>query len=179
MLKTIINTDIKQKIIASLGKDRNLFSLPRLTQVVLNYRVTDGRESQEALKAAETELMDIAGQKPKLTRAKKSIAAFKVRENDPMAYKVTLRGERMYDFIEKLFNLVLPRLPDFKGMPLSAFDNVGNYNLTIMDQTYFPEIDLDKVTRIRPLQITLGVSASSKDEAKMLLSALGFPFEKA
>ncbi len=178
MLRTIAKTDINQKVTQLIGQGRNPLSMPKLTKVVLNYRVTESRDSQESLKAAEEEIMAISGQKPKLTRSKKSIAAFKLRQNEPMAYKVTLRGDRMYDFIEKLFNLVLPRLRDFRGMPLSAFDNAGNYNLTIMDQTYFPEIDLDKVTKIRPLQITLGVSASSKDEAKMLLSALGFPFEK-
>ena len=95
-----------------------------------------------------------------------------------MAYKVTLRGQRMYDFIQKLFHLVLPRLRDFKGMPLTAFDQAGNYNLTIHDQTYFSEVDLNVVNKIRPVQITLGISASSIDDAKMLLSTLGFPFEK-
>ena len=124
------------------------------------------------------ELVAIVGQKPKLCKAKKAVSSFKIRENDPLALKVTLRGARMYDFIEKLFNLVLPRLRDFKGLPDTAFDSEGNYNLTIKDQTFFPEINLDKIKQIRSVQITLNINASSKGEAKMLLSALGFPFEK-
>jgi large subunit ribosomal protein L5 len=178
MLKKIIETTIKDKLIESTSKGRNVFSLPRLKKVVLNYRVPDARESQESLAAATEELIAIAGQKPKLCKAKKAVSSFKVRENDPLALKVTLRGARMYDFIEKLFNLVLPRLRDFKGLPNTAFDSEGNYNLTIKDQTFFPEINLDKINKIRPLQVTLNINASSKEEAKMLLSALGFPFEK-
>ena len=178
MLKTIIDTNIKDSLIKATSKDRNVFSLPRVTKVVLNYRVSDARESQESLTAATEELVAISGQKPRLCKAKKAVSSFKLRQNDPLALKVTLRGARMYDFIEKLFNLVLPRLRDFKGLPDTAFDSEGNYNLTIKDQTFFPEINLDKVNKIRPLQITININTSSKDEAKMLLSALGFPFEK-
>ena len=157
---------------------RNKHSFPVLKKVVLNYRVTEGRDSQETLAAAEQELIAIAGQKPKLCRSKKSISTFKLREGEPLAYKVTLRGLRMHQFVEKLFNIVLPRLRDFKGLPLSAFDESGNYNLTIKDQTYFPEINLDKINKIRPIQVTLCISSSSKEDSKMLLSALGFPFQK-
>jgi large subunit ribosomal protein L5 len=174
-------TDFELKIIESLKKllpKRNVFSLPRLNKVVINYRVAESRESAEALVSAENEIIAITGQKPKLCKSKKSIAAFKLRQGEPLAYKVTLRGLRMYHFTEKLFNLVLPRLRDFKGMPNTAFDQDGNYNLTLKDQTYFPEIDLDKISKIRSVQVTLNITASSKDEAKMLLSALGFPFEK-
>ena len=178
MLKTIIDTNIKESLIKATSKDRNVFSLPRVTKVVLNYRVSDARESQESLNAATEELVAISGQKPRLCKAKKAVSSFKLRQNDPLALKVTLRGARMYSFIEKLFNLVLPRLRDFKGLPDTAFDSEGNYNLTIKDQTFFPEINLDKVNKIRPLQITININTSSKDEAKMLLSALGFPFEK-
>jgi len=178
MLKTIIDTTIKENLIKATSKDRNIFSLPRLKKVVINYRVNDARESQEALTAATEELVAIVGQKPKLCKAKKAVSAFKLRQNDPLALKVTLRGARMYDFVEKLFNLVLPRLRDFKGLPDTAFDSEGNYNLTLKDQTFFPEINLDKVKQIRSVQVTLNINASSKEEAKMLLSALGFPFEK-
>ncbi len=159
-------------------KNRNIFSLPRLSKVVINYRVSDGRESQESLNQAQEEIMAITGQKPRLCRAKKAVSSFKIRANDPLAFKVTLRGKRMYDFVTKLFNIVLPRLRDFKGMPESSFDQIGNYNLVIKDQTYFPEINLDRITKIRPLQITLVTSAASKSESKMLLSALGFAFQK-
>ena len=178
MLKTIIETTIKENLIKATSKDRNIFSLPKLKKVVINYRVAEARESQEALTAATEELVAIVGQKPKLCKAKKAVSSFKLRQNDPLALKVTLRGTRMYDFVEKLFNLVLPRLRDFKGLPDTAFDSEGNYNLTLKDQTFFPEINLDKITKIRSVQVTLNINASSKEEAKMLLSALGFPFEK-
>lgn len=178
MLKNNIQTTIKKDLISKLGKNRNVFSLPRLEKVVVNYRVAEARESQESLAQANEELISITGQKPQLCRAKKAVSSFKIRQNDPLALKVTLRGSRMYDFVEKLFNIILPRLRDFKGMSLEAFDSAGNYNLTIKDQTLFPEINLDKVTKIRSVQITLNINASSKDEAKMLLSTLGFPFEK-
>lgn len=168
-----------QTALRELLPRQNANSLPRLTKVVLNYRLRDSRDSQEQITAAEAELTAIAGQKPMLARSKKAISSFKLRQNEPLAFKVTLRGRRMYQFVEKLFNLVLPQLRDFKGMPDSAFDQVGNYNLTIRDQTYFPEIDLDKVTRIRSVQVTLCISSTSKADSKMLLSALGFPFQKA
>jgi len=177
MAKNVFETNLTKALKELLPKS-NVFALPKLNKVVINYRVPEGRESQEALAAAEVEIIAITGQKPKLCRSKKSIATFKLREGEPLAYKVTLRGLRMYHFIEKLFNIVLPRLRDFKGMPLDAFDQDGNYSLTIKDQTYFPEIDLDKINKIRSVQVTMNISASSKDEAKMLLSALGFAFEK-
>ena len=179
MLKKDIETKLRQDLINSLGKKRNVFSLPRLSAVVVNYRVGEARESQESLTSATEEISAITGQKPKLCKAKKAVAAFKIRQNDPLALKVTLRGQRMYDFVEKLFNVILPRLRDFKGMPLNAFDDAGNYNLTIKDQTLFPEINLDKANKIRSVQITIKINTSSKEDSKMLLSALGFPFEKA
>jgi large subunit ribosomal protein L5 len=168
---------LKEKINLNIP-GRNVFSLPRLKKVVINYRVDDARESAESLAAAEKELVAISGQKPRLCRAKKSVASFKLRQGDPLALKVTLRGSRMDDFLLKFINIVLPRLRDFKGMPLNAFDEAGNYNLTIKDQTYFPEIDLNKVNKIRSVQITISIAAKSVDEARMLLSAHGFPFEK-
>ena len=177
MAKNIFETNLIQAL-KELFPKRNVNSLPKLNKVVINYRVPEGRESQEALASAEVEIIAITGQKPKLCRSKKSISTFKLREGEPLAYKVTLRGLRMYHFIEKLFDLVLPRLRDFKGMPLDAFDQDGNYSLTIKDQTYFPEINLDKINKIRSVQVTMNISASSKDEAKMLLSALGFAFQK-
>lgn len=166
------------KTLQSLTGIKNPTALPKMVKVVVNYRVAEARESQEALAAAKEEIMAITGQKPSVTKAKKAISNFKTRIGDPLALKVTLRGQRMYDFIEKLFNLVLPRLRDFKGMPVSQFDSAGNYNLTIKDQTYFPETNLDKVNKVRPIQITLVTTASSHEQGKMLLSALGFPFEK-
>lgn len=172
-----MNTSIQDQLKKLLPK-HNLHSLPLMKKVVLNYRVSDSRDSQEALNTAEAELTAIAGQKPRLCRAKKSVATFKLRQNEPLAYKVTLRGARMEHFIEKLFNIVLPRLRDFKGLPVTNFDASGNYNLTLKDQTFFPEIDLDKVNKIRSLQVTINIAASSVSDSKMLLSALGFPFQK-
>ncbi len=174
---TPFETDIILRLKALLPKS-NLNALPRLTKIVINYRISDIRDSQESLSTAESEIIAITGQKPSLCRSKKSISTFKLRQGEPLAYKVTLRGPRMYHFANKLFNIVLPRLRDFKGLPQSSFDQNGNYNLTLKDQTYFPEINLDKINKIRSVQVTLNISASSKDEAKMLLSALGFPFEK-
>lgn len=171
-------TELRKQLVEILGKKRNVFSLPTLNKIVINYRVPEARESAESLTAATEEIMEITGQKPKLCKSKKAVAAFKLRENEPLALKVTLRGKRMYAFAEKLFDIVLPRLRDFKGMSTKSFDDKGNYNMTIKDQTYFPEINLDKSNKIRPLQITFSISASSKDEAKMLLSALGCAFEK-
>ena len=171
----------KQAIIEikkQLGEKRNVFSYPHLTKVVVNYRCSDVRDNQQLLDVAHDEIMTITGQKPSLCRSKKSVANFKLRAGEPLAYKVTLRGQRMYDFIEKLFTLTLPRLRDFQGMPTKSFDDQGNYNLVIHDQTYFSEINLDKATKIRSVQISLAITASSKKEAKMLLSALGFPFQK-
>ena len=170
--------EVQQTLLEQLGKKRNIFSLPKLSKIVINYRVKEARESKEVLDTATEEMLVITGQKPKLCKSKKAVAAFKLREGEPLALKVTLRGTRMYDFAEKLFNLVLPRLRDFKGMPVTSFDQSGSYNMTIQDQSYFSEINLDKINKIRPIQITFNIAASSKDEAKMLLSALGFPFEK-
>lgn len=178
MLKKDIESQLKEKLIKLIGKDRNVLSLPKLNKVSINYRVSDARDSQESLNSAIEEITAITGQKPSLCKAKKAVSTFKLRQNDPLALKVTLRGQRMYDFVDKLFNIILARFRDFKGMPLTAFDNAGNYNFTIKDQTLFPEINLDKVNKIRPIQITLNINSSSKEDSKMLLSALGFSFEK-
>lgn len=169
---------INQQLQKDLDQKTNPMALPRLEKVVVNYRVPEARESQEALVKAEQELSVITGQKAQLCRAKKAVSTFKIRAGDPLALKVTLRGKRMYHFIERLFNLVLPRLRDFRGLPVEAFDAQGNYNLVIDDQTYFAEVDLDKANKIRPIQITIRTISSSKKEAKMLLSTLGFPFSK-
>jgi large subunit ribosomal protein L5 len=168
----------QKQLLKDLGSSRNPMSLPRLKKVVINYRCAQSRDNQAQMDLAQKEITEITGQKPRLCRAKKSVASFKLRAGEPLAYKVTLRGRRMYDFVEKLFNIVLPRLRDFQGLSADAFDTQGNYNFVIKDQTYFPEVDLDSVNQIRSVQITLNLSSSSKAESKMLLSALGFPFTK-
>ncbi|RLC33306.1 50S ribosomal protein L5 [Candidatus Shapirobacteria bacterium] len=177
MLQQQFKQKIKKELWQKLSKN-NINTVPVLKKVVINYRLPSAKESKELLINAETELMAISGQKARLCRAKKSEANFKLRQGDPLALKVTLRGRRMFDFVEKLFNLVLPRLRDFRGLSSNSFDDGANYNLVIKDQTYFPEINLDKVKKIRSVQISLVTSTSSKSDAKMLLSALGLPFKK-
>ncbi len=177
MLQDKYQQEIIPAMLKSTGR-KNPLSLPQVKKVVLNYRIPEARENKEALVQAEQELTAIAGQKPRLCQARLSIASFKVRQGDPLALKVTLRGRRMYHFLERFFNLVLPRVRDFRGLPDTSFDEGGNYNTTISDQTVFPEIDLDRIKKIRGLQVTIATSATSKEEAKMLLSALGLPFQK-
>ncbi len=174
--------DFQEKISAKLQKDlglKNRLAVPRLLKVVINQRIPEARESKEFLNEAVVELASITGQRPVICFAKKSEAGFKIRKGDPLALKTTLRRQKMYDFVEKLFTLVLPTLRDFKGLPLGSFDSDANYNFTLEEQTVFSEIDLDKVKKVRSLQITLVTSTSVKKEAKMLLSALGLPFSKA
>lgn len=177
MLQDQFNKTIKKQLIKDLGI-KNINAVPVLEKIVINCRIPEASTNKESIEIATKEITDIVGQKPNVTFAKKSEANFKIRKGDPLALKVTLRSKKMYDFAEKLFNIVLPRLRDFKGLKTSSFDGSGNYNLTIKDQTYFPEIDLNKVNKIRSIQITLVTSTSSQDKAKMLLSALGLPFEK-
>jgi len=176
-LYTKFKDEIKQKQ-KDLHPERNSMEMPVLKKVVINCRIPDAGTNKDSLEVATKEISVITGQTPTVTSAKKSEANFKIRKGDPLALKVTLRGTNMYDFIEKLFNIVLPRLRDFKGLKTSSFVGSGNYNMTIRDQTYFPEIDLNKISQIRTIQITLVTSTSSQDRAKMLLSALGLPFEK-
>jgi len=173
-LKNIAQTNLAKL----LGQKRNTFSFPHLDKIVINYRCSASKDDSGELDNAKEEIMAITGQKPLLAKAKKSVASFKLKMGEPLAYKVTLRGQRMYDFAEKLFNIILPRLRDFQGLSDQAFDGQGNYNMVVKDQTYFPEINQDKVNKIRSVQATFVTSASSKKEAKMLLSALGFPFAK-
>ena len=143
----------------------NLMRVPRLEKVVLNIGVGEAIANAKALEAAENDLTAISGQHPVTTRAKRSIAAFKLRTGMPVGLKVTLRGQRMYNFMEKLMNIVLPRIREFQGVPATSFDGYGNYTLGFKDQTAFPEIDYDKIT-----------TARSDEEGKHLLEMLGMPF---
>jgi len=161
-----------------LGK-KNIFEVPRLEKVVINIGVGDTAQTSKLLDVAVQELTAIAGQKPSITRVKKSIAGFKIREGMPIGLKVTLRGDRMYDFLEKLTGIVLPRIRDFRGINPKAFDGAGNYNLGLTDQLVFPEIDYDKVQRVRGMNITIVTTAQNDMDARALLEALGFPFKNA
>ncbi|MGQ9779016.1 MAG: 50S ribosomal protein L5 [Bacillota bacterium] len=155
---------------------KNVMEVPRLVKVVINMGVGEATSNPKAIDAAVNDLMAISGQKPIVTRAKKSIAAFKVRTGMPIGVKVTLRGERMYEFLDKLFNLALPRIRDFKGVSPKSFDGRGNYTLGLREQLIFPEIDYDKVDKIRGMDITIVSSAKTDEQAYELLRLLGMPF---
>ena len=155
---------------------KNVMETPRLVKVVINMGVGEATGDPKAIDAAVNDLTAISGQKPIVTRAKKSIAAFKVRAGMPIGVKVTLRGERMYDFLDKLFNLALPRIRDFKGVSPKSFDGRGNYTLGLREQLIFPEIDYDKVDKIRGMDVVIVSSARTDEEAYELLRLLGMPF---
>ena len=157
----------------------NPFQVPRLEKVVINMGVGEGKENAKVLDFATADLQAIAGQKPVITRAKKSIANFKLRENVPIGCKVTLRGPRMYEFLDRLVNVALPRVRDFKGVPPKGFDGRGNYNMGLKEQIIFPEIVYDKVDKVRGMDITMVTTARTDEEAKALLTHLGVPFREA
>jgi large subunit ribosomal protein L5 len=156
----------------------NVMQTPRLEKIVLNIGLGEAIQNAKALESGEADMMAISGQHPVITRAKKSIAAFKLREGMPIGLMVTLRGERMYDFFEKLVNAVLPRVQEFQGMPTDAFDGRGNYTLGFKEQIYFPEIDYDKIDKARGLEISIVTTAKNDEEGKHLLELLGMPFAK-
>lgn len=169
------------KIIQELGDRLNIknrYGIPRLLKVVLNMGVAEGIKDFALLESHVNELGLIAGQKPVITRAKKSIAGFNLRAGVPIGCKVTLRGKRMYEFVDRFVSAVLPRIRDFKGLSPKSFDGRGNYNLGLQEQVVFPEIDLDKIKQIQGMDVVFVTSAKSNDEARELLSALGMPFRQ-
>ena len=171
----------KDTVKPSLMKEFNYSSVmecPKLEKVVINLGVGDAIENPKALEEAVNELTAIAGQKPVITNAKKSIANFKLREGMSIGCKVTLRGERMYEFLDKLMNVSLPRVRDFHGVSATAFDGRGNYTLGIKEQLIFPEINFDKVNKVRGMDIVIVTSAKTNKEAYALLEQLGMPFVK-
>jgi large subunit ribosomal protein L5 len=149
-----------------------------LGKVVLNIGLGEAIQNAKALESAEADLAAISGQHPVTTRAKRSISAFRLREGMPIGLKVTLRGERMYHFLDKLINAVLPRVREFQGVPANSFDGRGNYTLGLKEQIAFPEVEYDKVDKIRGLEITITTSAKTDEESKHLLELLGMPFTK-
>lgn len=157
---------------------KNPMEIPRLEKVVVNMSVTDAIQNAKALDAAVADLQTITGQKPIQTTAKKSISAFKLREGMKIGAKVTLRGDRMYVFLDKLFNIVLPRIRDFRGLPRKSFDGRGNYNLGLREQLVFPEINFDKVDKTRGMDIVIVTSARTDEEAAEFLTAMGLPLQK-
>ena len=158
---------------------KNVMMIPRLEKIVINMGLGDCKDNAKALETAVAELTEIAGQKPQVTQAKKSIANFKVREGMNVGAKVTLRGARMEEFMDKLVNIALPRVRDFRGVSAKAFDGRGNYSLGVREQLIFPEIEYDKVEKIRGLEMIFVTTAKTDEEAKELLRLLGMPFEQA
>jgi large subunit ribosomal protein L5 len=157
---------------------KNVMQIPKVTKVVINMAVGEAVTNSKALDAAASDMTIISGQKPIITKAKKSIAAFKIREGMPLGCKVTLRGVRMYEFLDKLMNLSLPRVRDFHGVSSTGFDGRGNYTLGLKEQLIFPEIEYDKVDKARGMDITIVTTAETDEEGRYLLTLMGMPFEK-
>jgi large subunit ribosomal protein L5 len=157
---------------------KSVMEVPRLEKIVVNMGVGDAVANAKSLDNAVEELATITGQKPLVTRAKKSIAGFRLREGMPIGAKVTLRGERMYEFLDKLISVSLPRVRDFRGVSKKAFDGRGNYTLGIKEQLIFPEIDYDKVTKVRGMDIVIVTTANTDEESRELLTQFGMPFQK-
>jgi large subunit ribosomal protein L5 len=157
---------------------KNVMQVPRIEKVVINIGLGEAMDDPKALEAAVSDLTQIAGQKPVMTKSRKSIAAFKLREGRVIGTKVTLRGERMWAFLDRLVNIALPRVRDFRGVSADAFDGRGNYTLGLRDQLIFPEIDYDKIDKLRGMEVTIVTSAKTDDQARALLQLLGMPFKK-
>jgi large subunit ribosomal protein L5 len=170
-----------KEIVPRLMKERsypNVMAVPRLRKVVVNMGVGEATQNIKVLDAAMDELGRITGQRPAMRRSRKSIAAFRLRQGMPIAATVTLRGDRMYEFVDRLFNIALPRVRDFRGVPTSSFDGRGNYTLGLKDQLIFPEVDYAKVDKMRGMNVTFVTSARTDEESKLLLQYLGMPFRQ-
>jgi large subunit ribosomal protein L5 len=176
-LKQRYESDVRPQLQRELGL-RNVMEVPRLEKIVLNCGVGLATEQKSLLDGAVTDLTVITGQKPLVTRAKKSIAGFKLRAGNPIGAKVTLRGARMWEFYDRLVSLAIPRIRDFRGMEPKSFDGRGNYTFGVTEQLIFPEIDYDSIDTVRGMDITIVTTANSDDEGRALLTALGFPFRR-
>lgn len=170
--------EVVPKLMKELGY-RNPLAAPRLSKVVLNIGLKEAVSDKHVLESVSGQLAAIAGQKPKVTRAKRAIAGFKIRAGDTVGLAVTLRKARMYDFLEKLVKIILPRLRDFRGLSRKSFSGQGNYTLGLTEQIVFPEIDFSKIDKIRGLEVTIVTSAKTDQEGEKLLEYLGMPFEKS
>jgi large subunit ribosomal protein L5 len=157
---------------------KNIMQVPRIEKIVVNIGMGEAMAEPKALEAAISDLTQIVGQKPVMTKSRKSIANFKLREGVVIGTKVTLRGERMWAFLDRLLNVALPRVRDFRGVSANAFDGRGNYTLGLRDQLIFPEIDYDKIDKLRGMEVTIVTSAKTDDQARALLDLLGMPFKK-
>lgn len=169
----------QKKILPELMKARgypNVFQVPRLEKIVINLGLGEAIQNPKILESAQAELAAITGQKPVITKARKAIANFKLRKGLPIGCMVTLRGQRMYEFLDRLVNVALPRVRDFKGLPDKAFDGRGNYSLGLREQIIFPEVDIDKVDKVKGMTISICTTAETDDEGRELLRAFGMPF---
>jgi len=176
-LQDTFNNEIAPKLMNDLGI-KNIMAVPRLKKVVINMGVGEAINDKKHLTSAVSDLEAISGQKPIITNARKSVASFKIREGWPLGCKVTLRGNRMYEFVDRLINIAIPRERDFRGLNPKSFDNQGNYSFGIREQIIFPEINYDNIDQIRGMDICINISAKTKDEAKVLLEELKFPFKQ-
>jgi large subunit ribosomal protein L5 len=176
-LKEKYTKEVAPKLMATRGY-QNIMEVPHVEKVVVNIGLGEAISNAKALEGAEKDLPLITGQKPIITRSKKSIANFRLREGMPIGMKVTLRRQRMYDFLERLIGIVLPRQREFRGVPRNSFDGHGNYTLGFKEQTMFPEIEYDKIDKVRGLEITIVTTAATDEDGRLLLELLGMPFSK-
>lgn len=176
-MKVRYQEEVVPALMKALNMD-NVMELPRITKVVVNIGLGEAMDNPKALEAAVGDLMLITGQKPVITKARKSISNFKLREGRAIGAKVTLRGEKMWSFLDRLMNIVLPRVRDFRGVSDEAFDGHGNYTLGLREQLIFPEIEYDKIDKVRGMEITIVTTARTDDQASQLLALLGMPFRK-
>lgn len=181
MSNSSLKEKYQQKIVPGLAKELgldNVLAVPKMEKIIVNIGLKEALDDKKIIDTVSQELMVITGQKPKITRARQSIAGFKLRAGQPIGLAVTLRDQRMYAFFEKLVKIVLPRLRDFQGLSLKSFDGRGNYSLGLPEQIVFPEIDYAKVDKIRGLEVTIATNAKTDEKARRLLTLLGMPFEK-
>src|SRR6476660_9668696 len=176
-LRTVFKTELKAQLQSELGLT-NVMQVPRFAKIVINMGVGKATQQRSLLDGAITDLMTITGQKPLVTKAKKSIANFKLREGNEIGAKVTLRGDRMWEFYDRLVSLAIPRIRDFRGMPPKQFDGHGNYTFGLTEQLVFPEIDYDRIETVRGMNITIVTTAETDEHGRALLNALGFPFRR-
>jgi large subunit ribosomal protein L5 len=176
-LKALYDSQVKMSLKEELNSP-NVMAVPRVTKITHNMGLGEALADKKLLEYAVNDLTQIAGQKPVVTKARKSVAGFKVREGWPIGCKVTLRGERMWEFLDRLVDVAIPRIRDFRGLNPKSFDGRGNYSMGVKEQIIFPEIDYDKVDALRGLDITITTTAKTNDEGRALLSALQFPFKK-
>jgi large subunit ribosomal protein L5 len=177
VMKERYQTEVAPALLKALNLN-NVMEIPRVVKVTVNIGMGEAMDNAKALDAAVADLTQITGQKPVVTKARKSIANFKLREGRAIGVKVTLRGERMWSFLDRLMNIALPRVRDFRGVSPDAFDGRGNYTLGLREQLVFPEIDYDKIDKLRGLEISIVTTARTDDEGRQLLAMLGMPFRK-